>query len=602
MAVQRSYEIMQVAEIAEVPSSIGIADSEIFLQGTMEQINARLDLMQSLGVTNVRILVPWAAVQPLHPDTPFGLGAARWEQLDRVVNAAAARDMGILGVINSTPVWATSSTPLNGQPANFNEYANFAKSVALRYGDKISAYEVWNEPNSVQFWNPLDPVAYTEMLRVTYTALKEASAQTGSEITVIGGVVGAGMTWGDLTMNPVDFVREMYEAGADGYFDAFSFHPYNYDWKFSVGDSLPWREGMPLYQLDRIRELMDSYQDVGEEQVKIWITEYGVPTNKVSEATQAAFIRDLIEYWQTAEGAGPVFIYTIQDRLDLAGTDDEAHLGIFRPDGSIKPAAEVLRELIEYYSDPANPGPVPSPVTPTNPIAALLLSLQQAVTSLFNLLPNMFNAFSVLITNLVRGIFGGAAQTPATAMAARTAALADEVDVAEPAATEGVQTEAAVDATATGQKTAPNSVTEGAAAVPVVQEAAEGLTEPASEESPVVDTTETPEPTTETDAVESNDNVTDIADDSDTKVAEDDAATSPQKDDATIESGKPDVAEAFASDDAESVTRETEAADPKAGVEQKPDQSGDDDAAAASGNESASSSRTSAGTTAGAEG
>ena len=599
---------MQVAEIAEVPSTIGIADSEIFLQGTLEQINARLDLMQSLGVTNVRILVPWAAVQPLHPDTPFGLGAARWEQLDRVVNAAAARDMGILGVINSTPVWATSSTPVNGQPANFNDYADFAKSVALRYGDKISAYEVWNEPNSVQFWNPLDPVAYTEMLRVTYTALKEASAQTGSEITVIGGVVGAGLTWGDLTMNPVDFVRKMYESGADGYFDALSFHPYNYDSKFSVGDSLPWREGMPQYQLNRIRELMDSYQEEDEEQIKIWITEYGVPTNKVSEATQAAFIRDLIDYWQTAEGAGPVFIYTIQDRLDLAGTDDEAHLGIFRPDGSIKPAAEVLKELIEFYSDPTNPGPGPGPgpVASTNPIAALLLSLQQAVTSLFSLLPNMFNAFSVLISNLVKGIFGGAAQMPATTMTARTAASAVDVDVTEPAATEGVQSEAAVDPTTTGQKTAPKSATEGTVAVPVVQEAAEGVTEPGAD----VEATEVPEPTTEPSTepttetetvVEADDTVTDTVDEADTKAADDDVAASPQKDDATIESGKPATAEAFESDDAESVTRETEAA-VKSGDEQKSDTSGDDDAAAASGTEAASSSRTSAGATAGTDG
>src|SRR3546814_10054775 len=64
--------------------------------------------------------------------------------------------------------------------------------------------------------------SYTEMLKKTYTALKQAAAQIGSDITVIGGVVGAGKTWPGLTMNPVDFVRQMYEAGAHGYFDALS--------------------------------------------------------------------------------------------------------------------------------------------------------------------------------------------------------------------------------------------------------------------------------------------------------------------------------------------------------------------------------------------
>ena len=308
--------------------------------------------MQSLGVTNVRIMVPWAGVQPLHPDTPFGLGAPRWDQLDKVVNAAAERGMGILGVLNSTPMWATNSTPINGQPANFDRFAAFAKSVALRYGDKISAYEVWNEPNSIQFWNTLDPAAYTEMLKKTYTALKQAAAQIGSDITVIGGVIGAGKTWPGLTMNPVDFVRQMYEAGAHGYFDALSFHPYNFEWKFSVGEDLAWKEGMPLYQLNKIREMMDSFLEEGQEQVKIWITEYGLPTNKVSEATQAAFVRDLIEFWQTMQGAGPIFLYTIKDWLNPPTNNDEANLGIFRPDGTMKPVGQVIKELIAFLTKP----------------------------------------------------------------------------------------------------------------------------------------------------------------------------------------------------------------------------------------------------------
>ncbi len=50
--------------------------------------------------------------------------------------------------------------------------------------------------------------------------------------------MGAGSTWGgNLTMNPVDFVTAMYNAGgANGYFDALSFHPYDYYAKFSDGN------------------------------------------------------------------------------------------------------------------------------------------------------------------------------------------------------------------------------------------------------------------------------------------------------------------------------------------------------------------------------
>ncbi|MCF6390601.1 cellulase family glycosylhydrolase [Mycobacterium sp. MBM] len=530
---------MQVAQIDEAPSTIGIADSELYLSTSLADINARLDLMQSLGVTNVRIMVPWAGVQPLHPDTPFGLGAPRWDQLDMVVNAAAARGMGILGVLNSTPMWASGSTPINGQPTNFDRFASFAKSVALRYGDKISAYEVWNEPNSIQFWNTLDPAAYTEMLKKTYTALKQAEAQIGSDITVIGGVVGAGKTWPGLTMNPVDFVRKMYEAGADGYFDALSFHPYNFEWKFSVGENLPWKEGMPLYQLNKIRELMDSYLEEGEEQVKIWITEYGAPTNKVSEATQAAFVRDLIEFWQTMEGAGPIFLYTIKDWLNPPADNDEANLGIFRPDGTMKPVGEVIKELIAFLTKPpTEPGPDTGPApgtgagTPsTNPVAAFLKAISQAFTGMFKLGPNLFSAFGSIFTNLLGGLFGRKTTTAKTAaVSARTASAgadvvqdADDADtagadvIAEESA-ESVETSSDASKTVQGvmsvqQAQAPVAVVseeQPVAEVPVVEEEVvvpEPVIEEVAEEAPLQESTESAEPvaeetTDETTAVE----------------------------------------------------------------------------------------------------
>ncbi|MDF2581558.1 MAG: hypothetical protein K0R33_201 [Mycobacterium sp.] len=489
---QRSYNVMQVAQIDESPSTIGIADSELYLSASLAEINARLDLMQSLGVTNVRIMVPWAGVQPLHPDTPFGLGAPRWGQLDMVVNAAAARGMGILGVLNSTPVWASESTPINGEPANFDRFAAFAKSVALRYGDKISAYEVWNEPNSIQFWNTLDPASYTEMLKKTYTALKQAAAQLGTDITVIGGVVGAGKTWPGLTLNPIDFVRGMYAAGAHGYFDALSFHPYNFEWKFSVGENLPWKEGMPLYQLNKIRELMDSFLEEGQEQIKIWITEYGLPTNKVSEATQAAFVRDLIEFWQTMQGAGPIFLYTIKDWLNPPTNNDEANLGIFRPDGTMKPVGQVIKELIAFLTKPpTNPGPGPGPgpgagTPPANPIAAFLKAISQAFTGMFNVFPNLFTAFGSIFSNLLGGIFGKKPTTAkTTALSARTASAGvdglQEED-ASAAGTEGLEGVAAD----SGQVV--ETATEAAHSVPSVQQVQQAAVEAvAGEEVPVAE-------------------------------------------------------------------------------------------------------------------
>lgn len=569
---QRSYNVMQVAQIDESPSTIGIADSELYLSTSLAEINARLDLMQSLGVTNVRIMVPWAGVQPLHPDTPFGLGAPRWDQLDMVVNAAAARGMGILGVLNSTPMWATNSTPINGQPANFDRFAAFAKSVALRYGDKISAYEVWNEPNSIQFWNTLDPVAYTEMLKKTYTALKQAAAQLGTDITVIGGVVGAGKTWQGLTMNPVDFVRKMYEAGANGFFDALSFHPYNFEWKFSVGENLPWKEGMPLFQLNKIRELMDSFLEEGQEQIKIWITEYGLPTNKVSEATQAAFVRDLIEFWQTMQGAGPIFLYTIKDWLNPPTNNDEANLGIFRPDGTMKPVGQVIKELIAFLTKPpTNPGTGPGTgpgagAPPANPLAAFMKAISKAFTGMFNVFPNLFTAFGSIFSNLLGGIFGKKATTAkTTALSARTASAGvDGVQEGLPTAgAEGVETVAdesgqVVETASEAEQSvkgvqsvqqvreagAETVVTEElpVAEVPVTEE--ETVEAPVTEEVPVEDVTETEETVSEP-AEETTDSAETVGE---TVTDEAEAAETVSPKDATSLTGSHDLATAESTD------------------------------------------------------
>jgi hypothetical protein len=392
-----SSQIELTTAIDDSPSTVGISDSSLYFSTDIDAVNAQLDLMKSLGVTNVRIMIPWAGVQPLDPDLGSPWGDAQWGQVDMVVNAARAKGMGILGVLNSTPWWATESTPINGHPADVNEFAAFAKSVALRYGDAIQAYEVWNEPNAAFFWSPVDPVEYTNMLKVTYVALKQASAQIGAPITVIGAVVGAGLTWGDVTMNPVDFVQAMYAAGANGYFDALSFHPYKYDLKFSEGNTVPWYTQTPLYQVEQLRQLMDSHLAPGQEQLKIWISEYGLPTNQVSENQQMAYIQDLIQYWQTFSGAGPIFLYTTKDTAapDEDLTNDEAHFGLFNSDGTPKAVALILKQFIESLQ--------PSP--PTDPVPSLLDMIGQLIKNVLTFIPNLVATVVKSVVDAVGQLF-----------------------------------------------------------------------------------------------------------------------------------------------------------------------------------------------------
>lgn len=527
-----SYDVMNVAAIDESPTTIGIADSNIYFTDSLEEVKHRLDLIESLGVGNVRLLMPWMFIQT---QDPMG-GPVDWQQdldwakMDQIVQEVESRGLGILGVLQWSPDWATSGDTGVGHPDNVQDYADFATAVAQRYGSAITSYEVWNEPNASFFFNPVDPVAYTNLLKATYTALKLVDPN----ITVVGGVLGAGLTWGDITMNPVDFVQAMYDAGADGFFDALSFHPYNFATPFSEQNDLDWRELMPLFQVTKIRELMDQHLAPGEEQLKIWITEYGLPTSVVSAETQRAFLTDLVNAWQSFSGAGPIFLYSIKDDLNAIG--DDRFFGIFDAQGNFKGSAQAFEEfkkLIDCLDGC-------SPTNPSNPLAGLVQFLQQVITQVLSFVPNLVAGVVSAVSNLISsilnglsGLVGGSAapaglvgaslrsasatsetdavtadevagdrepteagsEPPAAAVAAEEVAVAEDVVAVEEVATEEVVTEPLAEEVVAEEVVTEEVVTE----VPVTEEVVEEevVTEEPVTEEPVTDEVVTEEPVTE---------------------------------------------------------------------------------------------------------
>ena len=198
---------------------------------TQAQIDTALDALQSVGVTDIRVLVPWAAVEPIQ-------GWGDWSAVDRVVNSAAARNIKVLGVLNSTPTWAAveNTLPLAGMPRDNAQFAAFAGLAATRYKGKVTAWEVWNEPNGITVLaahtqrRPVHRAAEGGLHRPSRlpTRMQSSSPQRSARWS----------TSVDLTVNPVRFISEMYQAGAAGYFDALSFHPYQYTTPFYPGRNL----------------------------------------------------------------------------------------------------------------------------------------------------------------------------------------------------------------------------------------------------------------------------------------------------------------------------------------------------------------------------
>ena len=324
----RSIPVIETGSINPSGTTIGFADSDLYGKSP-EDINRTFDLMSQTGVSTVRIMVPWAFIQPTPDQWDWGV-------VDTMVNSAEAHGISVLAALNSTPGWAgpPSLVPYSGSP-DVAAYAEFAAMAANRYRGRISAYEVWNEANSVLFWTPApDPAAYTELLKAAYPRIKAADPSA----TVVGAGLAPVFSFGSLTLNPAEFVRGMYAAGAKGNFDALAYHPYLYGMKFSAG------EGYPESPLTQVKAMYQVMADNGDGGKTIWCTEYGQPTSAVDEATQADYIRDLITTWRTLPFAGPVYVYSTRDRNTGSATDQDT-FGVYRTDWTPKPAQQVIQSL-----------------------------------------------------------------------------------------------------------------------------------------------------------------------------------------------------------------------------------------------------------------
>jgi hypothetical protein len=291
-----------------------------------------LDAVKAGGAQWVRIDINWSMIQSGGPTS------YNWTPFDNVVNAARARGLNVLGGILYTPSWARpSGTSGSTPPTNLNDYVTFARAAAVHFAPAgVHAYEIWNEPNISAFWAPgPDPAKYTQMLKLSYAAIK----QVDPSATVISAGLSPYGSYGNADaqhMNPLNFLQSMYANGAAGSLDAVAWHPYNYPYGLSFYGWSAWSQMAETSP--SARSIMTA---AGDGAKQIWATEFGWPTGtstrSVSEATQAQMVTDSYAKLKTYSWSGPAFFYSGRD----VGTDTlniEDNFGIIHNNWSLKPA------------------------------------------------------------------------------------------------------------------------------------------------------------------------------------------------------------------------------------------------------------------------
>ena len=142
-----------------------------------------------------------------------------WAKYDHIVELAVRYDVNIIARLGTPPAWS-QPPELAGTfapPADVQDFVNYARAVAERYRGRVRHFQVWNEPNLGHEWGdqPVDPVAYTEMLCRTYDALKAVDP----EIVVISGAIAPTIDLSGYNLNGFVYLQRMYDAGAGACFD-----------------------------------------------------------------------------------------------------------------------------------------------------------------------------------------------------------------------------------------------------------------------------------------------------------------------------------------------------------------------------------------------
>ena len=390
-----------VAAATRPRTAIGVNSQVHWIDTDTATRDQTLDLLAYAGVTWVRIDMGWATVEEGGQGTQ-----ATWylTQVEGTIDAAIARGMDVLVVWKDTPTYAgaTTATP----PSDPQDCADALGDVVSYFAGRVSAWEIWNEPNQAGFWSGT-PAQYVDLLGPCYTAVKAADP---SALVVLGGPA----------YNDTGWLADVFAAGAVGSFDVLATHPY-----MSPSDLAPTTadtDGTNIWLMTHV-DAVRAVQLAAGDSSPIWFTEFGWSSHEVasehnwlqgvSEAEQASYltstISDVIASRDYIEAA---FWYGDRNRGD--GTDQENNYGLLTVDDGIKPSYLALRELmapkVEAGAE-ATPATVPlaaSVPAPTVSYATLALAQLAAATG------TAYDAVARVVTNAAL----------ATATATANAALA----------------------------------------------------------------------------------------------------------------------------------------------------------------------------------
>ncbi len=333
LAVITMTEHPAQVEVLRGPGEVGISPGSAILDTSDDELQADLDAMVELGATWIRIDIDWSRIEP-EP------GRWEWDATDRVMRAARDRGLNVLGLLAYSASWARPADTSNKHaPDDVGAFATFAATAADRYlDDGVVTWELWNEPNSADFWQPRpDPTAYASLVMAATEAIRRVSP----DATIMTGGLAPSSDDPPDAWSPRRFLETMYETLPPGTVDAVAIHPYSFP-ADPTDDTKSWN----LYaQLPGLRLLVERAEGAP---TPVWITEFGAPYDEDDPERQAEIVVEGVQCALTQPDPPPVFVYALHDAPEDPG---DRRFGLLTADRAERPVWFELRSLVRSPAD-----------------------------------------------------------------------------------------------------------------------------------------------------------------------------------------------------------------------------------------------------------
>ena len=277
---QLSGRVLRAAPRLQASTEIPLAQVDpfgvnTFLEQEVETAKRerQVELIAAAGFHWLRQEFPWYDIE-IHAKGDFEDRRAEthrsaWDKYDHIVSLASDSGMEIIARLSSPPEWAQGNGGVDGAfapPDSYHDFSDYAVAVAERYEGKVTHYQIWNEPNIYPEWGeqPVSPEAYTELLCLSYDAIKRVYPS----VVVLAAALAPTVALTERDLNDFLFLERMYQAGARECFDVMSVQGYGL-WSGPTDRRM--RPGTVNYGRNQfIRDIMVAHGDASK---PIWISE-----------------------------------------------------------------------------------------------------------------------------------------------------------------------------------------------------------------------------------------------------------------------------------------------------------------------------------------